>query len=585
MEIKSNPKCFWKYVKSKSKTKIGVQGLKNEKGDMIEDPIGKANLLNEYFSSVFTKENNDNTPTVLPTKVRSDFQFKSITEEEILKKLKKFKINKSPGPDNCHPRILKEVSESLVAPLCIIFNQSLDLAQVPKEWKIANVTPIFKKGERCQPKNYRPVSLTSILCKLLESCLRDQILYYMKSHNLFDDNQHGFLPRRSCTTQLLLIMEHWTKLLDEGNSIDTIYLDFSKAFDSVPHNRLLIKLRKLGMCENVINWFSSFLSDRYQRVCIDGVQSKWTEVHSGVPQGSVIGPILFLIYINDLPETVCNFIKIFADDTKLYSKANSNSEKLLLQNDIDAANTWANMWQLPFNKSKCKAMHVGKNNQGGVYNIEIEGGIRNNLCNVNEEKDLGITFDNNLTFRNHIHTIINKGYMMLGIIKRSFEHLDKKTFLLLYKAQVRSQLEYANTIWRPFKRTDIDNIERVQRRATKCIKNISHLPYEERLKYLDLPTLEYRRARGDMLQTYKIMHNIDNLNPSEIFTLDDNSRTRGHPFKIKKQSFNLDVRKYSFSNRIVNDWNSLPTEVVLAPSLNSFKNRLDKYWKDRSFIY
>jgi hypothetical protein len=327
----------------------------------------------------------------------------------------------------------------------------------------------------------------------------------MKEHKLFSVDQHGFLPNKSCITQLLIIIEHWTKIIDEGYCIDNIYLDFSKAFDSVPHERLLLKLRILGLSELTIKWFTSFLGNRTQRVCIEGEYSNWVKVTSGVRQGRVLGPILFLIYINDLPDAVNSFVKNFADDTKLYNTANSDEDCEKLQNSINDTSVWANLWQLPFNADKCKVIHFGRNNPETNYTIPNSSGTVQNLTTIDEEKDLGVFFDKKLTFNNHINHCVKKANQMLGLIKRNFTALDPYSFTQLYKALVRSHLEYGNVIWRPHYRKDILKLEKIQKRATKCIKSISHLTYEERLKFLKLPTLEYRRARGDMIQTYKII--------------------------------------------------------------------------------
>ena len=212
-----------------------------------------------------------------------------------------------------------------------------------------------------------------------------------------------------------------------------------------------------------------------------------------------------------------------------------------------------------------------------------EGGS-NELLTVDEEKDLGVTFDKSLNFSSHIHLITNKANKMMGIIKRTFENLDQEIFLPLYKSLVRSNLEYANTVWRPYKRKDIESIEKVQRRATKCIPQLSDLTYKNRLQKLKLPTLEYRRSRADMLQVYKIMHGLDDLNIEDLFIL-NNQQTRGNSLKIYKPQSRLNIRQNSFPIRVINDWNSLPENIVNAPTLNTFKNRLDKQWVNRQYEY
>ena len=584
-DIKSNPKAFWKYVKSKSKTKSGVNCIEKEDGSMATDDQEKAKLLNNFFSSVFTKEDQTNIPNIFPLpNLPYSFKIKEISVDEIKKKIGKMKPNKSPGPDGCHPRILRELVNEVAYPLSIIFNKSLNTSIVPSVWKSANVTPIFKKGSKIKASNYRPISLTSILCKLLESFVRDQLMEYMKDNNLFSNDQHGFLPKRSCVTQLLLIIDHWTKLIDEGHLIDSIYLDFSKAFDSVPHNRLLLKLQTYGIESTALKWIHSFLTERKQRVHINGKYSEWEAVTSGVPQGSVLGPILFLIFINDLPNAIHSFIKIFADDTKIYNTPDMDNAHYELQTDIDKSFEWSQIWQLPFNSEKCKVMHIGYKNPQNNYTIPNLFAQSVTLDKVTNEKDLGITFNEKLDFSTHMSTIVKKANQMLGLVKRTFENIEPKAFITLYKAMVRSHLEYANCIWRPYKKGEIQSIEKVQRRATKCINELSNMTYTDRLQTLNLPTLEYRRQRGDMIQTYKIIHKLDDIDAHDLFAFHTDLRTRGHSLKLNIPSCNLNSRKYSFSVRVVPEWNSLPEEVVTAPTINTFKNRLDKFWANKKYV-
>ena len=206
------------------------------------------------------------------------------------------KDNKSPGVDGIPPKLLKEI-EQISTPLAKVFNLSLEEGIVPSEWKEANITLLFKKGSRNKPENYRPVSLTSVVCKLLETLIRDHMLEFLVKHKLINTSQHGFLKARSCLTNLLCFLEEITKWVDDGSPVDVVYLDFQKAFDKVPHQRLLLKLKAHGIGNDVINWIEKWLTHRRQRVIVDGEISNWKSVLSGVPQGSVLGPILFLIYI------------------------------------------------------------------------------------------------------------------------------------------------------------------------------------------------------------------------------------------------------------------------------------------------
>ncbi|KAK3107559.1 hypothetical protein FSP39_017306 [Pinctada imbricata] len=401
----------------------------------------------------------------------------------------------------------------------------------------------------------------------MEKFIRDAIMSHMENNNLFTTHQHGFRKKRSCVTQLIEVIEDWTRELDKGNNIDSIYLDFQKAFDKVPHKRLTEKRKGYGIS-------GCLLTDRKQRVVLNGSESEWTDVTSGIPQGSVLGPTLFLLYINDLPDVVNNIVKLFADDTKLYSVVNTNAEQDRMQNDIDKLQEWSDKWLLKFNTTKCKHLHLG-NSPAPIYYMNHLT-LEHSTC----EKDLGISIDSKLKFQEHINKQIKKANSKLGIIRRSLSYLDKNIFLTLYKSIVRPHLEYGSSVWSVIYKKEAIGIENVQRRATKLIRSISHLTYPERLKTLGLPTLQYRRLRADMIQVYRILKGVDTIqNHTNILPI-SNSITRGHSLKISKQYCRTNVRKFSFSQRIVDCWNALPDNVVNATSVNSFKSQINKYWKD-----
>ena len=341
--IKNDSKNFYAYVRSKQKVRGKVGPLENNRGNILSDGFHMAEVVNEYFSSVFTTEDISSLPVPF-TKFEGN---KSehlgqlfVTPEMIAQKIKKMKDNKSPGVDGIPPKLFKEIS----TPLANFFNLSLEKGIVPSEWKEANITPLFKKGSRNKPENYRSVSLTSVVCKLLETLIRDHMVEFLVKHKLINTSQHGFLKARSCLTNLLCFLEEITKWVDDGSPVDVVYLDFQKAFDKVPHQRLLLKLKAHGIVNDVINWIEKWLTHRRQRVIVDGEISNWKSVLSGVPQGSVLGPILFLIYINDLEDDISSKVPKFADDTKVFRKVTNDTDKQSLQDHLDKLVKWSAKW-------------------------------------------------------------------------------------------------------------------------------------------------------------------------------------------------------------------------------------------------
>jgi hypothetical protein len=418
------------------------------------------------------------------------------------------------------------------------------------------------------------------VCKVLESIIRDEIVNFFDDYNLYSDCQHGFRKKRSCVSQLIEVVEYISSRLDQGKSVDIIYLDFKKAFDSVPHIRLLNKMKYYGISGKVLQWVEDFLKNRTQQVRVDNAKSEQAKVLSGIPQGSILGPILFTIYINDLPNNLQSMCKIFADDTKIYNEA-ENSQ--MIQGDLGTLQDWTNQWNLYFNVLKCKVLHIGKKNEEVKYKMFVENDILE-IEITDEEKDLGVIFDKNLTFDGHISKIVTKANQIVGIVKRVFKFLDKEMFIKLYKSLIRPHLEYANIIWHPYLKRQSALIERVQRRATKVLQECRFLSYKERLIYLKLHSLKGRRLRGDLIEVYKILHNLTAINGDKFFKFLDDQRTRNSDLKIFIEHSKTTKRRESFKHRVTHHWNSLPLETKHAPTLNSFKNQLDANLKFRELF-
>ena len=339
-----------------------------------------------------------------------------INETKIKKTIDKLKASKSQGPDQIHPKLIKECKDSLTKPLEILFKKSMENSQIPKIWKQGNVTAIFKNGKKTKAENYRPISLTSVPGKLLERLIRDEIVKQMEVNNLFSAAQHGFVTGKSCSTQFILeLMEELTEALDSNEDVNIIYLDFAKAFDKVPHKRLLKKLWGYGIRGKVHSWIKEFLTDRSQKVVIEGKSSDSANISSGIPQGSVLGPILFLIFINDLPDVILSFIKLFADDAKLFGRVNSIMQGLTVQVSLDNSVDWAKLWKMNYHFKKCKHLHVGNHDLNIEYTMQTETG-EIKVEKVQSEKDLGVIFDQKLKFTEHIICKVNKANRNVGLI-------------------------------------------------------------------------------------------------------------------------------------------------------------------------
>ena len=496
----------------------------------------------------------------------------------VLHALKTINVNKSSGPDNLHPRLLLELADIIALPVTILFNATLK-DRLPEDWKKAFIAGIFKKkGSRHLPENYRPISLTSILCKIMEKFIRESVVNHLLERGLLSKKQFGFINGRSTITQLLYYLDECLKKTAVGNVVDAIYLDFSKAFDTVPHQRLLGKLQSYGIQGEIFHWIESFLQDRSQQVVVNGSISDIAPVISGIPQGTVLGPVLFVIYINDLLDEITSDGFMFADDTKIFRQVASREDAVQLQNDLQKLEEWTNKWLLRFNADKCHVLTLGKfenikhAHQYSVCNKDLE--------HVAHEKDLGVVIDEELKFEEHIAHKINVANGIVGQIRRSFSYLNPETFKRLYVAFVRPHLEYCQAVWSPYLRRNIDALEKVQMRATKLVDGLSNLNYPERLKQINLPTLVHRRRRGDMIEVYKHFNSYDKNTLSPTFNPRDRP-SRQHRFQIHHPKSKDGVRgaqTNSFYHRVAPIWNNLPKNIVEAQTIENFKKSLDEHW-------
>ena len=364
--------------------------------------------------------------------------------KELENLLKNLNIYKSPGPDSLPPRILKECASVLSSPLCFFFNKSFSTGKLPHLWKLAKITPLFKKGSKTDRYNYRQISLTSIVCKNAEKIVKSRVMDFWRDINILNPNQFAYMEGRSTVSELLSCYDDWARSRNNRKPTDIAFLDFSKAFDSVPHERLLFKLERHGIDGSALQWFRNFLTGRMQRVVLCGTCSSWSPVLSGVPQGTILGPVLFILYVNDISSGISSTVKLYADDTKVYREISDIArDTSILQSDLFHLRNWSEVWQLTFNAKKCEIMRVTHNRDESVphYSLVPRG---ERLSSVSSVKDLGITISHDLSWTLHVVEVVNKANKVLGLIKRTIGSVNKEIFSTVYKALVRPILEYAS---------------------------------------------------------------------------------------------------------------------------------------------
>jgi hypothetical protein len=579
-EAKNNCKKFFAYTKAKQTIREKIRMLKQKNGETTTDEKIIAECLNEQFYSVFVKELGENVPS-LSKRTSGECMLNPeeiFSTEAVYNALIHLDQSKSMGNDKISPIVLKRAAESLAVPLSLIFIESFRSSEIPSEWRDANITPIFKKGSRSVPENYRPVSLTSVVCKIMEKLIRDFVMEYLVKMKLIAVQQHGFVPKKACVTNLLESLDFLTENLRRKVPIDIIFLDFLKAFDKVPHQRLIKKLEAYGLDKKLIDWIKAFLSNRRQRVVMGEVVSSWKEVTSGVPQGSVLGPLLFVIFINDLPDGLNNKNLLYADDTKILGFARGEEDRLKLQQDLEYLSDWSAKWLMEFNSKKCVVMHRGENNLNFSYNMLDKDGNVSILNKTDMERDLGVIISSDLSWNNHVEKAVNTANRILALIRKTFRYKSVEVIRRLYLGLVRPHLEFAVAAWNPIGQDMlIRELENVQRRATKLVPALRKLSEEERREAMELPTLNDRRLRGDLIQQYKIAKGFDEVNWSYPLNSLCENRTRGHSYKYQRQLVkNCDIRHNFFTNRITSNWNNLNEEIVESLNVNSFKNKLDK---------
>lgn len=570
---------FYKFVNNKLKNKSGIGVLIDSDGRDIVGDRDKANLLNNHFASVCTaRDASDSCDELLSRAnktIRSKIDNVYFDTNSILAAVRKIKSKSklSSDPDGYPIIIIFRLINVLCLPLSLIFNSFMSLGKLPTKWKTAIVCPLYKKGSSSNPSNYRPISKTSIFCKIMERVIAHNLYNYLESNDLIDPSQHGFRPGRTTTTNLLETISDWAYDLDNNEPTTAVYFDFRSAFDTVSHKKLIFKLKFYGISGCLLDLISDFLANRTQITNVGSESSEIRKITSGVVQGSCLGPLLFIIFINDLPTVIKppTRSRIYADDEKIYEKILSLHNELHLQNNINTVFSWSLTSDLSLSLEKCCVLHIrGRNSSFSPPPFFLGSNILDAKKSV---RDLGIIVDEHLTFTEHINTIIKKAATRSVLIHKCFLSQDRNSLLKAFIVYVRPLVEYSSQIWSPHHKKYINDLESVQRRFTKRLPGLQNLNYAQRLNVLKLETLEIRRLRADLILLYKIFFGTIKTDFSKFIVHNNYTSTRGHSYKLRVPHARTDVFKFSFI-RSFSVWNSL-TNADFS-SLNNFKNSLSK---------
>ncbi|XP_061379603.1 uncharacterized protein LOC133319395 [Danaus plexippus] len=501
----------------REKNKCEYPALMTMNGCSFTNGSDICNQFAKHFSNIYATNDLKTTSSTPITRSMFNTHLNNthILESDIVKELKSLDIAKGTGPDDIPPLFIKRCAVSLAKPLYVIFNKSLSLGEFPSLWKKARVVPIFKSGDKNDIKNYRPICLLSVFSKIFESFISPLLTWHMKSTMI--DNQHGFTKKRSTMSNLAIFVDDISKAMDNSERIDCIYTDLEKAFDLVDHHILLQKLSDYGIDDYLLRWLESYLTGRTSNVVVGGYQSDAFTATSGVPQGSILGPILFGIFVNDIAKCFkhCEF-QLYADDLKLYKTINDIKDARNMQMDVDRLGLWCDQNKLKLNHLKCYAITFSRKESNFIFDYNIKENV---LKRLHQISDLGVTLDHKLTFIPHIDNIITNAFKVLGFIIRITKEFKKSsTKIALFNSLIRSKLEYCSVVWNPQYQTHRDRIERVQK------KFLRHLAYKDKVlrqndRYEDLlnlyhtPSLCNRRKLIDLCFLHRIVKgDLDSAN-------------------------------------------------------------------------
>ena len=512
-----------------------------------------------------------------------------VSPDKVEKVLKSLKTNKSCGTDGISNRLLKICSDSIAKPLSDIFQKSLDQEIFPSHWKMGNWSPVYKKNEKFLKENYRPISLLPCPSKVMERLVFLDLYKYFDSNMLLTERNSGFKQLDSTVNQLVHITNSIYKSLNDGKDVCMVFLDISKAFDRVYHDGLIFKLKQLGVTGKLLGWLRSYLSGRQQRVVLNGKSSDWRNINSGVPQGSVLGPLLFLVYINDILDDLQSLCYIFADDTSFLneiSKANPDITAVHINNELVTLNAWSRQWLLPFNALKTKYMIFSKRKNRPKLRLLFDGV---ELEEVQSHTHLGLTFDNSMTWQFHIDFICDKVSKRVSGLRLIRKLVPRKTLEHLYTVMIRPVIEYACTVFDNITITNSIRLERLQRSAAIiCTGAFSITPTDNLLKELGWDTLASRRKYHRMVLMYKMTKDMVPDYLKRLLPPYNHNRTM-YNLRNRENITLVQTKKMFYGNSFlpasVNDWNKLPIDLRNSVSLDIFKERYKSLFLSKSIPF
>ena len=574
-------KSWWRTVKyflNRNQTST-IPSLLHD-GKHVSDSSSKAEIFNSYFLEQCKL---DSATATLPEHTdppESTLDSLTVTETEVLEVLLSLDTTKASGPDGISAKLLKEAAPVISPSLARLFNLSLSNRLFPSSWKRANVSPLYKKGPENLCNNYRPVSLLSCVGKVLEKIVFKHVFNFFRDNIVISAHQSGFIPGDSTVNQLLLLYHELCLAVDQQKEVRIIFLDISKAFDKVWHSGLLYKLKRAGIEGDLHDWFSDYLKNRYQRVVIQGQSSSWGKICAGVPQGSVLGPLMFLIYINDIVDIVRSKIKLFADDTSLYLNIdNPFTAAEIMNSDLSDIDEWSKDWLVTFNALKTDSMLISrKTHQINHPPIHFQGHA---LQNVTKHKHLGLTIRSDLRWSDHITEICTKSSKLINIMKNLKFTLDRSTLETIYTSFVRPILEYGSPVWNNCTVFDEEKLENIQLNAARIVTGAMYGTSNAKLyEETGWITLAKRREISKLTLMYKI---VNKLVPEPLCSILRTASTGGNQTYHTRQQFNLthfrartELFDDSFFPSTVRLWNQLPLETRNSASIGIFKSNITK---------